>query len=99
MKHEEYKTKIDAILQNTDTGLADIGGVYDELEKDLTARDTAIAKVEELENTVKELRETNMKLYLSQNGTAEAETLETLEEKEEKELEKEVDTFFDDILK
>lgn len=69
MKYEEYESKINEVLGNPDTALANIGGVLEEIKKDTTALEEAMSENESLNARIKDLQETNMKLYLAQTGT------------------------------
>ncbi len=96
MKIEEYRAKIDGLLTNPDTALAGIGEVYDALTEDLTTRDSLASENEQLKQTVQELRETNIKLYMQ---TGSADTSESIDEGTEDDSDAEaVDNFFNDIL-
>ena len=95
MKIDEYKTKIDGLLTNPDTALAGIGEVYDALTEDLTTRDSLADENEQLKQTVKELRETNIKLYMQGTSDNKSETIEDSEDNEDTEA---VENFFNDIL-
>ena len=80
MTYPEYRKKIDDLLTNPDTALAGIGEVYEELETDLTTRDSLEEEVQTLRNQVSELRETNIKLYMQRTGEAPEESNEATEE-------------------
>ena len=93
-KFEDYKEKIDGILTNPDTALAEIGGVYEELEADLTTLESMTEENGRLKDQINDLRETNIKLYMQATGEA---TEETGTEDEDTE-EKAVDEFFDELM-
>lgn len=95
MKIDEYKTKIDGLLTNPDTALAGIGEVYEALTEDLTTRDSLADENEQLKQTVKELRETNIKLYMQGTSDNKSETIDDSEDNEDTEA---VENFFNDIL-
>lgn len=73
MKYEEYEEKINTILGNPDTAPAEIGAVLESLKTDLTALDTLTAESAEKDKRIKDLQETNLKLYLNQGSTEEKE--------------------------
>lgn len=87
MTYDEYKSKIDGILANPDTALADIAPVYEELKTDLDSLESAQAEIESLNNRVRDLQDTNIKLFLSQGGTPD-------DEDDVDENEKEIEEFF-----
>lgn len=68
MQYEEYESRINDILAEPDTALANIGEVMDNLKTDLTAFDEMKNTVVEQEDRIKDLQETNLKLYLMQGG-------------------------------
>ena len=68
MQYEEYESRINEVLADPDTALANIGEVMDNLKTDLTAFDEMKNTVIEQENRIKDLQETNLKLYLMQGG-------------------------------
>lgn len=80
MTYDEYAEKINGVISNPDTAPAEIGGVLEELKKDLTALDTLTAESAEKDKRIKDLQETNLKLYMSQ---AKPDEEEEEEEKEE----------------
>ena len=97
MKYAEYKEKIDGLLTNPDTALAGIDEVYESLEADLTTRDSLADENETLKNKVKELQETNIKLYMSQGGDNTEETDGKEDEAVDEDI-KAVDDFFDELF-
>ena len=70
MKYEEYQSKINEVLSNPDTALANIAPVMDEIKNDLTALDSMSQENESLKARIRDLQDTNMKLYLAQTGEA-----------------------------
>lgn len=93
-RFDDYKTRIDGILTNPDTALAEIGGVYEDLEADLTTLESMTDENGKLKEQINDLRETNIKLYMQTTGEA---TEETGTEEEDTE-EKAVDEFFDELM-
>ena len=76
MKYEEYESKMNSILANPDTALADMPSFMESLKTDLTALSEMAEKVDGLNARIKELQETNLKLYLSQGGQPNDEEVE-----------------------
>lgn len=68
MTFDEYEASINIALANPDTAPAEIMGVLENLKTDLIARDDAIAKNGEYESRIRDLQDTNMRLYLSVGG-------------------------------
>ena len=75
MKFDEYKVAIDGLLLKPDTALAEIGGVYEKLKADLTTLDSLTTENIGLKEKIKELQDTNIKLYMSQGVEAKKETI------------------------
>lgn len=75
MTYEEYESKINAVLGNPDTALANMAPIMSAIKDDITALETVRAENEGLNTRIKDLQETNIKLYLAQTGKgAEEET-------------------------
>lgn len=70
MKYEEYEQRINNALANADTAPTEFVNILSELRTDLTAKDTLETEKAELETRVRDLQDTNMKLYLSVTGTS-----------------------------
>ena len=70
MKYEEYESKINSVLSNPDTALANISPILDEIKKDTTALEEAMHENESLSARIRDLQDTNMKLFLAQTGEA-----------------------------
>ena len=92
LTYEEYSDKINTILSNPDTALAEIGPVLESLKEDLARLDAANGEIENLNGRVSDLQETNIKLFLSQNAGDGAD-----EDEDEDEDEKEVEAFFEEL--
>lgn len=73
MKYDEYEKSFNDLLSNPDTALAGAGDLLETLKTDLTALEELTATVEEQANRIKDLQETNLKLYLSQGGAVDDE--------------------------
>lgn len=80
MTYQEYETKINEVLSNPDTALAGIAPILDEIKTDITSLETAQKENASLQERIKDLQETNIKLYLAQTGEPDKQ-----EEEEEKE--------------
>lgn len=76
MKYEEYETSFNELFSNPDTALAGAGELLETLKTDLTILEELTATVAEQEQRIKDLQETNLKLYLSQGGSVEEEPKE-----------------------
>ena len=70
MKYEEYEQRINNALANADKAPTEFVNILSELRTDLTAKDTLETEKAELETRVRDLQDTNMKLYLSVTGTS-----------------------------
>ena len=70
MTYEQYEERINNALANADTAPTEFVNILSELKTDLTAKDTLETEKSELETRVRDLQDTNMKLYLSVTGTS-----------------------------
>lgn len=70
MTYEEYEKRINGALANADTAPTEFVNILSELKTDLTAKDTLETEKTELETRVRDLQDTNMKLYLSVTGNS-----------------------------
>lgn len=70
MTYEEYEKRINGALANADTAPTEFVNILSELKTDLTAKDALETEKTELETRVRDLQDTNMKLYLSVTGTS-----------------------------
>lgn len=95
MKYEEYEKRINGALENTDTAPTEFVKILSDLKTDLTAKDTLETEKTELETRVRDLQDTNMKLYLSVTGTSD----EDEEEDEPAEGTAVVDELMDKLFK
>ena len=73
MTYEQYEERINNALANADTAPAEFISILSELKTDLTAKDTLETEKSELETRVRDLQDTNMKLYLSVTGNSDEE--------------------------
>jgi hypothetical protein len=69
MIFEEYRDSINSLLANPDTALTGISPLLDDLKGDLETRDALKAENETLNARIRDLQDTNMKLYLSLSGS------------------------------
>ena len=90
MTFEEFKTKITTIVSNPDTAQANIGELIDEVKVDYEALSSTSAALEKAETRIRDLQDTNQKLFLKQTGQASPD-----EEDEKKDIE---DMSFDEYL-
>lgn len=70
MTYEEYEKRINGALANADTAPTEFVNILSELKTDLTAKETLETEKTELETRVRDLQDTNMKLYLSVTGNS-----------------------------
>ncbi len=91
-RFEDYKGRFDSILTNPDTALGSVDDIYKDLEADFTTMDSLESEVGSLRDKVKELQETNIKLYLSRGGE-----VEETQEEETSDEEAEVEAFFEEL--
>lgn len=68
MTYEEYKSTIDAALADPDKGIASIPEMLENLQTDLAAADTLKNTISEKDTKIRELQDTNMKLYMQIGG-------------------------------
>lgn len=68
MVFEEYRDSINSLLANPDTALTGISPLLDDLKGDLETRDALKAENDALNARIRDLQDTNMKLYLSLSG-------------------------------
>lgn len=93
MKYEEFKTKLTDIVKDADTALSKLPAFLEEVKTDYEALSGAIEKVTESDKRIRDLQDTNMKLFLAQTGQA----AEPDEEPEPEGMEA-VDKFISDIM-
>ena len=70
MTYEQYEERINNALANADTAPTEFVNILSELKTDLTAKDTLETEKTELETRVRDLQDTNMKLFLSVTGNS-----------------------------
>lgn len=89
MKYEEYENLINEALENPDKATASFKDVLTNLKTDITTLTTQAEKISEQEKRIRDLQDTNMKLFLSQTGQRKEEK----EEPEEKTGQDAIDEF------
>lgn len=92
MTYQEYEAKINESLNNFDRAPEIMKGVLDELKKDTTTISSLTTKVGEQTKRIKDLQETNVKLFL-RTGDGKK------EEKEEQEVDKKPEDYMQDFIK
>jgi len=78
-KFNEIKAAIVEAMKNPDTMEASMGDVLKTLEADYTAYETFIDKYENAEKRIRDLQDTNHKLFLAQTGEPDQQEEETQE--------------------
>lgn len=68
MTIDEAKTRLTDLIGNPDTAAEKAVGFISDLEADYTNLDSMTAKVSEQESRIKELQDTNQRLFLSVTG-------------------------------
>lgn len=91
MKYDEYKMGFDKILANPDTALTEISPLLEALKTDLDTLESVQGEVEALNGRIRDLQDTNIKLFLSQGGTGKDDADEISEE------EKAVEDYFNQL--
>lgn len=96
MTYAELEKKITEVLQQPDSALVAIGPVLDEIKKDYETMVSLTDKVTKQDTRIRDLQDTNMKLFLAQTGQA-----PKADEEEEDELEgaEAIDAFVSKISK
>lgn len=94
MKYEEYENLINEGLKNPDKAPAIFKQVLEELKADTTTLGTQSEKIIEQDSRIRDLQDTNMKLFLSQTSARADE-----KEVDEKTGQEAVDDFFNKLGK
>lgn len=81
MKYEEYETMLNDLVSNPDTMLTKIDAFKDAIKTDLTSLESLTNEKNDLDKRVRDLQDTNMKLYLSMGGASTPVEEESEEEK------------------
>lgn len=92
MKFEDYKQQIIGLINDPDTALTKVDGIFENLQADIEARDSFESKIKEQEDRIRALQDTNMKLFLKASGEVE-------EPKDEEEKPKTIEEKFDELVK
>ena len=95
MTYEEYEKRINGALANADTAPTEFVNILSDLKTDLAAKEALETEKTELETRVRDLQDTNMKLYLSVTGNSD----EDEEEDEPAEGTAVVDELMDKLFK
>lgn len=90
MKYEQYAEMAENLLKDNTKAPLILKDLLDNLKVDLDAEDTKEKRIGELDQKVRDLQDTNMKLFLNQIGKS--------QEKEE-EPRNEMDELMDELLK
>lgn len=80
MKIEDFEKRFNELLSNPDKGIAEAPDFLAEVRGDYETATSLGEKVAELESRVKDLQESNIKLYLATTGEAEDEADEVTED-------------------
>lgn len=68
MTYEDLKRRITEVLSEPDTALAKVGPLLDEVKVDYDNFITASESLKKSQERVRDLQDTNMKLFLAQTG-------------------------------
>lgn len=97
MSYEEYKKLIDELITNPDTAPANVQNILNQLQTDLTTLDSLKAENTGLNEKVKTLQDTNIKLYMSQGSAPVVNENENKEKTEEEVNAENVEAFFNEL--
>ena len=73
MKIDDFEKRFNEIVSNPDKGIASAPDFLNEVKGDYASAEALAAKVTELEGKVKDLQESNIKLYLATTSPVETE--------------------------
>jgi hypothetical protein len=68
MTFDEFKEKVTTIVSQPDTALASIGALIDEVKEDYEALNSTTEALKKAEDRIRDLQDTNQKLFLKQVG-------------------------------
>ena len=68
MTYDELEKKVTEVLQQPDSALVNIMPVLKEIKADYESLVSLTSKVEQQDNRIRDLQDTNMKLFLTQTG-------------------------------
>lgn len=71
MTYEELETRLTTLLQQPDSALALVGPLLEDIKKDYEQIITLTDANKKQEGRIRDLQDTNMKLFLAQTGKAE----------------------------
>lgn len=71
MKYEDYEKILNGIVTNPDTAPTAIQSVLAEIKTDTEALQSATVTIADQDKRIKDLQDTNIKLFMSQTGTVE----------------------------
>lgn len=71
MKYEEYEALINEAISNTDKSPVNLKSVLEGIKADLTTMNAGTEKLKEYEGRIKDLQDTNIKLFLGTTGKQE----------------------------
>lgn len=94
MTKQELKEQLAKIVSNPDTMLADMGKLAEAIEADYDILESMRNQVDQYEVRIRNLQDTNAKLFLAQTGM-----VEDKEEEPELEGQDAIDAFFDELNK
>lgn len=71
MTYKEYETALNGIVQNPDTAPTAVQSLLQEIKTDTDALATAINGISERDARIRDLQDTNIKLFMSQSSAPE----------------------------
>lgn len=71
MTYKEYETALNGIVQNPDTAPTAVQSLLQEIKTDTEALATAINGISERDARIRDLQDTNIKLFMSQSSAPE----------------------------
>lgn len=71
MTYQEYEAALNGIVQNPDTAPTAVQSLLQEIKTDTDALATAINGISERDARIRDLQDTNIKLFMSQSGAPE----------------------------
>lgn len=89
MKYEDYESKLNAVVANPDQAATAVLDILKDIKADSETFAALEASVAEKDGRIKDLQDTNMKLFLRQTGGSENQDVE----------EKTADEVLDDLFK
>lgn len=71
MKYEDYETKLNEVVKNPDTAAVAVQDILKDLKADSDTFASMEAGIAERDGRIRDLQDTNMKLFLRQTGGSE----------------------------